>query len=96
LFNARLKLSGKLLIQTTRFSDFHIRSQEMATILDLLYHFYTLATTIRDEKARLQTGCALRELPDGGERLYPAKKRAQCLKDVCHQFKRRLYRPAFI
>jgi hypothetical protein len=51
LFDARLQLSGKLLIQTTWFSDFHIRSRKMATIFDLLYHFYAHLTTGRHEKA---------------------------------------------
>ena len=51
LFDARLQLSGKLLIQTAWFNDFHIRSRKMATIFDLLYHFYTLSTTGRHEKA---------------------------------------------
>ena len=51
LLNTRLQLGSKLLIQTTRFCDFHIRSRKMATILDLLYHFYAHLTTVRHEKA---------------------------------------------
>jgi hypothetical protein len=51
LLDAIFQLGSKLLIKTTGFVDFHMRSRQ-GTADDLLYHFCPILTRFANEKSR--------------------------------------------